>query len=183
MIVKLHHLQNIPDCLKLLLSSTSTAKVGFNCSGDKRRLEDDWGLTVNALVDVHLSSDNSGSLQYACSKYLGKNMLKLDHLRIYHWSRKVIPKAHQMYAITDAYVPLSIKQRRDEGAPLPPPPDPAEAEIPPDSVQKDAFHIIKRYGVSLKHPLVGMFFKELSEAIYVKDLENPKLRTIPKVHV
>lgn len=144
LLLHIHHMKfqegGPPEELAQILASRDVLKVGVNIQADARKLYSDYGLTVNAMLDlaVHApklakanceppSSPHCGrssealltavraikprsSLQTISEAFLNKTIDKAQHIRRSNWETPNLDRDQIRYSAADAHVGLAIYQ-------------------------------------------------------------------------
>ncbi|KAI9140097.1 ribonuclease H-like domain-containing protein [Paraphysoderma sedebokerense] len=106
------HMERIPNSLKSLLADKSITKCGVNILGDARKLFNDYGVTVNGMLDLGPFAKSTNtfeslkrtrlSLQTLSEAVLGYTLDK-GWVRTSDWESLPLSSSQFDYAATDAY--------------------------------------------------------------------------------
>ena len=111
-LVRLCHMETIPQSLRSLLASDDVYKLGVAICDDKQKLLQDYALDLNGCVDIrhlvvnHWQGEHQGKLglQSLASLLLGVKLDKDWRLRASDWSAETLSERQVTYAANDALV-------------------------------------------------------------------------------
>ncbi|XP_075701111.1 exonuclease 3'-5' domain-containing protein 2 isoform X2 [Rhinoderma darwinii] len=107
---------NIPKTLITLLANSSVLKVGVGCWDDASKLTNDYGLSVNGIVDIRYLAmrqrrdifQNSLSLKSLSETILCYPLDKSFQLRCSNWDAEEFSQDQVFYAARDAQVSVAL---------------------------------------------------------------------------
>lgn len=104
-----------PVLLKQFLEHDQVQKVGVNILADVRKMQTDYGITVNNVMDLRqiaksrgLASTVNMSLEALCGIVLKLSLTKDSNARTSNWERQQLSDAQIQYAAMDVWCGLKI---------------------------------------------------------------------------